>query len=543
MKDLRYILAGAALTAFCLNAGARTQVRDTTVTRTVVVEQEYNPDITDASKINVLPQVSPLVASKRKVEYDVALVPAEEIPAGTLQVFTGREAQAKALPGYARMGHGNYGNLDVAANYLFSISDRDHLDLTFGMDGMNGKLDLSDGKWRSRYYRTKASMDYTHVFGKVDLDINGRFGLSNFNFLPSSVASKQKFTSGDVHFGVKSTDDGKFRFRAGVGLLFYERQHDYGFNGTRETIVRTEAEVTGNLSGNRFVGIAFMMDNTFYNGSTTLRNFHALNFNPYYLIQDDDWKIRLGAHVDPTIGFGKKLRVAADVTAEYTFSDSYTLYAQAKGGKRPNDFRRLESIHPYGQLTAQVDATYEQLNAALGFKASPAPGVWFNLYGGYQQLKDDLMFFSRLVGALRLMNAAQTDTDNLYAGAEAAYSYKDLVVLSASGIYRNWKGRGEESVKEKMLAFKPALEVNLRMDIHPTPSVLFSLGYRHVSREQTDTGTIKPIGNLYAGGSYKLFQGISVYVRADNLLNKGYQYVEACPAQGINFVGGVSFQF
>ena len=541
MKDLRYILAGTALTVLSLNAGAQTQVKDTTVTRTVVVEQEYNPDITDASKINVLPKVNPLVVSKKKVEYDVALVPAGEIPTGIMQVFAGKEVQTKALPGYARLGHGNYDNLDVAANYLFSLSDRDRLDLAFRTDGMNGKLDLPNGKWKSRYYRTNASMDYTHAFDKVDLDIAGRFGLGNFNLLPRSVASKQKFTSGDVHFGVKSTDDRKFRFRAGVDLLFYERQHDYSFNGTRETIVRTEAEVTGNIFGNRFVGIAFAMDNTFYNGNT-FKNFHALNLNPYYLIQDDEWKVRLGAHVDPTMGFGKKLRVAPDVTAEYTFSDSYTLYAQAKGGKRQNDFRRLESIHPYGQLTTQVDATYEQLNAALGFKASPAPGVWFNLYGGYQNLKDDLMFFPRFIGPVNLIDAAQANTDNLYAGAEAAYSYKDLVVLSASGVYRSWKASGEESVKKRMLAFKPALEVNFRMDIRPVPSVLFGLGYLHVLREKAGTAA-KPIGNLYAGGSYELFKGISVYVRADNLLNKGYQYVEACPVEGINFVGGVSFQF
>ena len=52
----------------------------------------------------------------------------------------------------------------------------------------------------------------------------------------------------------------------------------------------------------------------------------------------------------------------------------------------------LETFCPYGQVSSQPDATYEQINAAIGFKASPAIGLWLNLYGGYQNLKDDLFF-------------------------------------------------------------------------------------------------------------------------------------------------------
>ena len=76
------------------------------------------------------------------------------------------------------------------------------------MNGRDGKLDLPEngGKWNSYYYRTHANIDYLHRFKKVDLNIAGNFGLSNFNFLPDAAVRKQKFTSGDIHFGVKSTD-------------------------------------------------------------------------------------------------------------------------------------------------------------------------------------------------------------------------------------------------------------------------------------------------------------------------------------------------
>ena len=134
------------------------------------------------------------------------------------------------------------------------------------------------------------------------------------------------------------------------------------------------------------------------------------------------------------------------------------------------------------------------------------------------------------------------NTHNIYAGAEVSYSYKDLISFSASGVYRDWQVSVEETSKQ-LLAYKPALEANLRMDLRPIPSVLVSLGYQNISRMKVEGEKEDPVSNLYLGGSYNIFEGISIYVRANNLLNKDYQYYWGFPAEGINFVGGVSFQF
>ena len=201
MKNMRYILGGAALIGLPLTLQAQEQTQDTTLVRTVVVEQEYNPDIMDASKINVLPQIEVPVVTKKAVEYNETLMPATQIPATTMQPYTGIETLAKAKGGYARLGYGNYNNLDLLANYLFTLSDNDRLNLHLDMNGMNGKLNMGEGqeKWESRYYRTRAGIDYQHRFRSLDLNLGGHFGLSNFNFMPEWDANKQKFTSGDVH--------------------------------------------------------------------------------------------------------------------------------------------------------------------------------------------------------------------------------------------------------------------------------------------------------------------------------------------------------
>lgn len=67
MKRAFYIIGGLTLAISIPSAlqAQTTQPKDTTMNRTVVVEQEYNPDIMDASKVNVLPKVEEPTVSKK----------------------------------------------------------------------------------------------------------------------------------------------------------------------------------------------------------------------------------------------------------------------------------------------------------------------------------------------------------------------------------------------------------------------------------------------------------------------------------------------
>lgn len=531
---------------------AQEQKKDTTLVRTVVVEQEYNPDIMDAAKVNVLPRVEPPAVSKKAVAYDEKLMPATRIPAGLMQPYSGQEAQEKATAGYARLGYGNNNNLDLQAVYRFALTDQDRLNLQLGMDGMNGKLDMGEGqeKWKSRYYRTRAGVDYQHRFRNLDFNLGGHFGLSNFNFMPGWEDSKQKFTAGDVHLGLRNRNkDLALDYALETNLLLYQRQHDPAAADAGESLVRTKAEVSGDISDGQLIRIGFYMDNALYR-KAEFDNCTSIGLNPAYRFHNNDWQLTLGAHVDMAFGFGKQFRAAPDMQVQYNFSDSYLLYAQATGGKRQNDFRQLESYNPYGQLYNQLDATYEQLNAAIGFKASPADELWLHVYAGYQDLKDDLFVgIDYSVGGPEsnyrlLLN--QADARNIYVGGALDYSYKQLFGFHASAVYRNWSTPTEESAvyaESMILGFKPALEADARIDVQPLSALRFSLGYRHIGRSKVESERADAVSDLYLSAHYELFRNILVYARLNNLLNKDYQYYEGCPAQGINFLGGVSFRF
>lgn len=548
----------------------QTHVKDTTVNRTVVVEQEYTPIIVDASKVNVLPKVTDPTVSKKEVEYAISWAPAGHIPAGTMQAYTGKETQKSTLPGYARLGYGNYGNLDILGNYLFRLTDKDRLNVNFQMDGMNGTLKMpyepvDYSSWDARYYRTRANVDYIHQFNKLDLNVAGNFGLSNFNLQPGS-AGKQKFTSGDLHVGVKSTDETlPLQFRAETNLMLYGKQQN-ALNGLAEgvdeTIVRTKGLVTGAINDEQLVGISLEMSNMFYKeepdsyGKLIFDNRTLLDLNPYYELSSDSWLLHLGAHVDFSLGSGKTLRVSPDVTAQYVFSDSYILYAKATGGRQANDLRRLEALDPYALFTTPIVDTYEQLNARVGFKASPLPGLWFNLYGGYQNLKDDLYpYQAGQVGShiYAWSDYQYANVDNFHAGVEASYAYKDLFSVSTEATYYGWNSNYTVpegtygSNYDPTLLMKPEFKFGLQAEVHPIPALRLTIGYQYTSWALSEipnyNRNVPAINNLSLGGSYEVFKGISVYARVSNLLNKKFQWYYTIPTEGTNFLGGLSFAF
>ena len=87
-----------------------------------------------------------------------------------------------------------------------------------------------------------------------------------------------------------------------TGLKYFGIKYplDYSDNAStgKEKIVHTEGDVWGKLDNEQRVGIRFEMDNLFYSSDSLMGNYTSLGLNPYYMLESDDWRVRVGAHVD-----------------------------------------------------------------------------------------------------------------------------------------------------------------------------------------------------------------------------------------------------
>ncbi len=560
----------------CLSASVMSQQTpvDSTLIRTVVVEQEYNPNILDASKINILPNVEEPSVAKGDIEYSQTLRPATSFGNyQQLMPLTRRELQPDAHRGYARFGYGNKGNIDAKLSYLFDFTSRDRLGISASLDGMNGKLEqippyynpsVEMEDWKAKYYRTNVTADYLHKFNNVDMNIRGVFESDAFNYhdnvSPAGTVmelgnDKQNHTKGEVHLGFNSTtDDLPLRFMAEANYLYFNKKHNLGGETNREQIVRTKAEGIGDISDEQMVGVKFEMNNLFYS-LPVLSNYTTVDLNPYYRYVKESAEIRLGAHVDLAFGQGKTVQVAPDIRGQYNFADNYLVYLNATGGRQLNDYRQLELGSPYWLpvFTSQDKNTYIPLDASLGLSGSPATGFWFNLFAGYQIRKDDLNFVNDFGDDFNYAYNYFTfaDTKAFYFGAGLKYSHKDLINISLDGRYNKW-----DADEDFVLLMKPQFDLNASIEVKLLSNIYLDMGYNYVSRPEVTLfkanimGVVAPmeyqmsaINNLSFGATYKFNKNFSAFVRVNNVLNKEYQYYYSYPSQKLNFMAGISASF
>ena len=567
------IIAGMGLMSL---AAAHAQ-QDSTLNRTVVVENQYNPTVMDASKINVLPKVEEPVVPKMHIDYATSLRLVSAWSHQTMAPIVREGGKDAAYRGYLRAGYGNNGNVDAQLGYLWDISKKDRLNVEASFDGWNGELNgwnwqehcFSNEKWDSRMYNTKVGLDYKHAFKKVDFMLGGDYHSRVFNYMipryfngdedPSfdGYFNKQHQTFGNAYIGFASTDkDMLVQFETQAGIRYFDEKYptrDY-FSGitSTETNIFVKGNVWTNLNEENSLGLGFNFDD--YNQATDWADeVMAIEFNPYFAKQNDTWKVRVGAHLDwigRDVSYSEdnydKFYVSPDVNVEYIFSDSYVLYAKAGGGRGISSLYELMTIAPY-LVEHSVAPTYMTLDAALGLKASPADGWWFNVSGGYQIRENDVCMC--IIGpSVDDMNNKEGDTEVLYATAELKHDYKDLFDFSLKGTYYNWKWDGDippggsfSSQETYALSLKPELEVNAEVGFKPVQGLRVDVGYDYVKRCNDDCGD--PVNNLYAGADYALMKNLSIFAQFNNLLNKEYVTISSFPAQGFNFLAGLSLRF
>ena len=183
---------------------AQEQAKDSTLNRTVVVENQYNPEVMDAFKVNILPKVEEPAVAKQEINYAAGIHPFAAWEVNPMKPFNPEMRQENAHRGYARISYGNRNNTDVKGSYLWDITKRDRLGVMASLYGMYGDIPNLSGTqdWKSRFYRTDAALDYTHDFRKVSLKIGGDFASQVFNYMPASTDLNQDAptTTGRQHY-------------------------------------------------------------------------------------------------------------------------------------------------------------------------------------------------------------------------------------------------------------------------------------------------------------------------------------------------------
>lgn len=545
--------------------------KDSTLNRTVVVENQYNPEVMDAFKVNVLPKVEEPVVEKRGIDYASSVRPFTAWPFVPMESMEARQNQPLAAKGYFRAAYGNRNNLDLKGSYLWDLSEADQLGVMASLYGFSGKLDGYDTKsadWDARFFRTDASLDYRHRFEKLSLNVGGAFASQVFNYMPMfAESSSQHFSMGEGYVGIATPEGAEpVEFGVKTGFKMFNALHSLPLMCTlKETNYWLSAYMAGRIAENRQVRVNFTFNSLGYDEQMVglyQPDYMQAVGNPFYEARGDRYLLHLGAVVAWQNRASSGFMAAPDVKLDIHFADTYTFFVHALGGPTLNTLRHLNEASPYWMRTTgdALVTTNTAVDGALGVKGSPFPGVSFSLYGGYKYVQDELF-----VNPVPFVKAAGQESDGLwtvperepeykyaflgqadakaaYAGASLCYGYKDRFDLEVEGVYHAWKVDGEE--KESLLYLKPAFRFDCSVRAKVYKELYAQARYRYESRTGKPTiGKADAVNSLALSAGYEFAKRLNVFVRFDNVLNQYYLTEAGYPVQGFSGMGGLSIRF
>lgn len=379
-------------------------------TKVVEVSRVFDPWISDAGKVNFLPQLDDTVIATPKFEYHllarplVRLLPLRPIPPAKM----GKERVGKLSPFYAKLGFGN--NTSPLAELYYSGGRSEMLTYSVSAKHISswGKLDLDEVKNVSVPFSSTdvaAHLRGTHRRNKFSYHIGAfyRHGYSSFygagdsltrpvDSLWNETLSRHK---GGFEFDLGSThlDSSHFQYRVSGALEGYSDNYDNG-----EFHARAALEGYKDFEGQRYGGKFQVGHYGLSLGETRYPN-TVVSFAPWLKLYGERWRVIAGVNllydandVQSDLHIYPKGHVSYDIVRQY-----FIPYFELDGRLETADRWSVTQENPYLDPRVKVWNTSRNMEMRFGVKGRFTSRFGFNFYGEYA-LVDSMRFSVNGIG-------------------------------------------------------------------------------------------------------------------------------------------------
>lgn len=425
-------------------------------------------------------------------------------------------------------------------------------------------------------------------------DISVRFGWQSAN--PSDKINWNA-GAGVRYFGYRSY---YAPFNSGFGTLIPDGWRLNRTKGTRETDINLTGGFNLPLSGSSSFGVDANVDILLYSHynddldhySWQPENYSVITLTPYYRFSRQNLLVRLGADIDLSFNAGEGgdgssgrghygfLHIAPDIKLDY-LAGPVSLYLHALGGTWLNTLGNNYELNYYQSPELNTShPVYTPLDGSLGFNFGPFAGFsgglelayritrgqytggWYqtglNMAGAPAAGLPSTIFVENLDRELyyNYNDFSYYNLSGMSIGVRAAYDAGKIFKIEAKGNYQPQNGtkgyfNGYDRPRWTALAAAEtnpwkALKLKISYEYRGVRNIYTMAGYQGalISDSQILTAKRLPdITYLNFGASYGFTSNFSLWLQADNLLNRHDEYLPSLPSQGIRISGGISLIF
>jgi len=530
---------------------------DPNLSKVVHVVTEYEPSVSDAFKINELPQVEDTMTVKPTFTYSIVSSPAKT----NYDVTPINPAKMKGEP-LTRLyktllsaGLGNYtttfANLQassIRSNKYEVTTELNHLG-SFGKVKVQGDREpagtsnnfvkVAGKKFLDNQMVLYGSINGTyntfHRYGKdtlVDTTFNGKDIAKSYSYLNLMGGLKTlKLDSGRLNYDVTPTYD---LFRCSNKYI----EHNLGLEGLVEK----------NIDYRSVSAIVQVNYHNFSSNGKSLSQTTEFGFNPWFNMTYQQLKLKAGISVTGYSGNIKKVYLYPDLAIDYNLVDNIVIpYVTYNGYSRWSGITSLSLENPF--IMDGLYATPENYrnNVTGGIRGSLSKSVPFNVYVRFSDVKNMHFFVNEYEGTKHVMN-----TFNLvYDDATVMNFHGELGIMKLEKVKCTIKADYfSYNVKNLPQAWhKPSMQTGLNVWYSMQDKIilnfdLFFVGERKAQSFLVDTTTTAKLkGYLDAnlGIEYRYTKILSAFVRFNNIAAQNYAYWNLYAVQRFNLLFGVTY--
>ncbi|MEG1586163.1 MAG: hypothetical protein RR346_04745 [Bacteroidales bacterium] len=588
-----------ALTAgFALPVAAQQQ-QDSTLTREMTIEKEYNPIVRDADKITRMPEVETPTANKTKIVYAQPTLDTRVKPElQTLEVGSVNTSYPfSKKKGYLTLGGGNYLNLRGDFGYRFLDTDKDILGIELSHSSSNGKIEFLEESWgktKRKVNDNHVKLYYTHGFENLILHTHVTYEYAGFNYYGGSpllenngdsIRNDQTQQRLAFDFSLNSRQQTEWDYKMLFGFTSFSQE----MPGINENMIRANMGLSKNSPSNWRFGMDLDAKVLVYGGDSdkygwitknSFKNSGLISLQPGFKYDNGDGiSAKLGIHADFAFGKPPYVGVAPDMNLKWKFASNWLFYSGLTGGIHQYSLDEMTKQNRYYYMDHQLRNSYTIADLNLGLRTNSVAGFEFDLYGGAGYTTDALFEYTHVTGLTAngralIQNAVGgfvADAFNWNVGFKMKYKFSDVVDMHLKLQKNGWNLKDNQQ-ENPIASYKPGFEVAWGATIRPTKKLLFDLKYDFLGDREAvvqeeylrtpvvDTDllssgasapflhlrqnvAIKDIHRLDIKTTYLFNDTFSAYCSLNNLLFRRQEMWYGMPEQGFHFMIGGSVRF
>jgi len=525
---------------------------DPNLTKVVHVVTEYEPAISDANRINSLPQIEDTLSVRPTFKYSIISKPIH--PEFELTPINAAKMKGEPLTrlyrGIFTGGLGNYlstlANLQLGSirSKKMSFNSEFNHQGSFGdlkVNGVNQKATISDNYMK---LNGKRFLEKKEVYGSL----GGKFDVFHTYGMPNNITSSTdnialNYSTINIETGIRSlyTDSGAINYNMKPHFELFKSKTDdemgVGLESEVEKLMGIYS-VTGLLNINYWDGIDKTTD---------------LFFNPFATINQGHFKGKVGFATQLYAGGYSKFHLYPDVYAEYNVADYiFVPFVVCNGYSQWGGIAKLVEENPYLAPGTKADPTSYNVNVTGGVKGLMTSFMSYSMSATFSQV-DNMRFFVN-----ELPSSFSGESYVAWPIIKPNYYYS--TVSSATNVL-NFHGEiGYKKFEKLNLTYKFDYFSYDTKDIakaYNKPSVVSTLNFRYdmqhkiivnfdiffVGERPSTMGTAKGFVDANLGVEYRLTKRVSGFANINNIAAQNYQYWANYPVQRFNALFGFSYSF